>query len=239
MTDTSGVNLAEARTETGELKPALSTSTEKTTPATEKSSTEVKTEAKSADVKDVLGDKKTEAKAEAKPEAKPVVPDKYEFKAPESWAAHDWELDPKIIDRATPLFKELALSNEQAQKLVNFYAEESQKDHEATIAKVQEQSDEWLKELKADPDIGGKLDQVKATVGRLYDSLGDPKLVADFKEQMTITGIGNNPTFVRLFNKLAQKFTEGTAVRGKGPVEVRSPSGAAPSIASAMFPNLK
>ena len=217
-------NSPEARTETGELKAPISTTTE-TTKETEPST-------------DTITETKVEPKKE---EAKAGAPEKYEITAPADWKDKGYELDKDLIEKATPLFKELDLDNASAQKLVDFYAAKSATDHEAATKAandlIKTQSETWMKELKADPEIGGKLDAVKARVGAMYSALPAP-IVDAFKEQMEVTGIGNHPAFVRLINAVAERFTEGKHVAGKGPVEVKSPNGQAPSIASAIYPNL-
>ena len=58
---------------------------------------------------------KVEPKADDKPIA-PTVPEKYDFKAPEGQS-----LDAALVERATPIFKELGLTQDAAQKLVDFY----------------------------------------------------------------------------------------------------------------------
>ena len=57
-------------------------------------------------------------KEPAKPDDAPVVPDKYEFKAPEGY-----EVDQKFLDDATPVLKELGLTQEQANKLFDIQAD--------------------------------------------------------------------------------------------------------------------
>lgn len=168
-----------------------------------------------------------------------TIPEKYEFKAPEGWDAKGWELDPATIERATPMFKELGLSQDQAQKLVGFYAAESAKAHEATMGLVSQQAEKWMNESKADKDIGHKLDtEVKVTMGRALDGLGDPALANSFKEIMNTTGIGNNLAFIKTFYKLAQRFTEGQHVGGGGPSKLGQASPGGPrSAASALYPN--
>lgn len=168
------------------------------------------------------------------------TPEKYEFKAPDGWDGKGWELDPAIIDRATPMFKELGLTQDQAQKLVNFYATESAQDHERTLGLVAKQSETWMNEAKADKDIGHKLDSdVKVTMGRALDAIGDPALVKSFKETMDLTGVGNNIAFIKTFYKLAQRYTEGQHVSGGGPSKLgqSAPNSGPRSAASALYPN--
>ena len=100
-------NATEARTETGEIKD------QQTSQATGSANQETKTEAKN---EQASTETKAETKAETKTDAK-GPPDKYEFKAPDGWTDKGWELDGAVIESATPLFKELGLTNDQAQKL--------------------------------------------------------------------------------------------------------------------------
>jgi len=168
------------------------------------------------------------------------APEKYEdFKAPDGWADKGWELDKEILTEASPLFKELNLSQDQAQKLVDFYAQTSAKASEASANSVIQQNEEWVKAVKADPEIGPRLATVKATVSKAIDSLG-PELGSAFREAMDYTGVGNHPAFIKAFYKLAQRLTEGSHVAGKGPSEhgQTNPARAPKSAASALYPNL-
>ena len=184
----------------------------------------------------ILGGKDEAPKAEGdkKPDALAGAPEKYEpFKVPEGFT-----LDETVAKEAGDLFKGMNLTQDQAQQLVDFYTAKTEAAAKAPYEAWTTIQEQWKSEIKADPEIGGKLDQVKASVGKLYDALGDPKLVAGFKEAMEFTGAGNNPAFVKALYKLSQMVTEGGAVRGRGPVEVKSPGGAPASAAKAIYPNL-
>lgn len=180
-------------------------------------------------------DKKA-ADDKAKDDKKPVLtgaPDKYgEFKAPEGFV-----LDKKQMEDAAPIFKELNLSQDGAQKLVDFHAKVLAEAKESSATLWKETQDTWKKEVAADPVIGGKLDQVKATVAKAIDGLGDPKLALAFRQAMDYTGAGNNPSFIRTFYALALKVTEPSHVAGGGPTKVNEP-GSAKSPAQRMYPNL-
>jgi hypothetical protein len=182
--------------------------------------------------------KATEPKPEPKTEDKPKdveapgAPEKYsDFKLPDGV-----ELSPEVVTEVSALFKEMNLSQTQAQKLVDFHS----KTLEATAAAVSKTSiDAWLaqkatwrSEIKADPEIGGKLGEVKASIGKMYDTLGNPTLVKEFKAAMDLTGAGDNPAFIKLFNKLAERLGEGTPVTGDTP----KPKPGSP--AQALYPNL-
>lgn len=209
----------------------------------------MKTEEK-AETKTSEPEKKQEPEAKADDKDKSLLNEDAKDKkaapsgAPEAYtdftAPEGFEIDKDAIANALPLFKELNLPQSAAQKLVDFYAKTSQEAANAPIKFWQDQQTKWRDEIKADPEIGGKLDQVKATTSRMLDSLGDPKLVADFREAMDFTGAGNNPAFIRAFYKLASKLTEGTPVHGAKPsAEGQKAPGTGPkSVASAMYPNL-
>lgn len=177
----------------------------------------------------MLNDKKEAPKVEGAPEAYA------EFKAPEGF-----EINKEQIADALPVFKKLGLSQEGAQELVDLYAKSTQKSQEDPYKLWSQTQEKWVAEVKADPVIGGKLDQVKATVARAIDGLGDAKLASDFRAAMDFTGAGNNPAFIRTFYKLATQLTEGRPVGGNGPSALgqKNPTEGPRTIANALFPNL-
>lgn len=195
----------------------------------------------------ILGTKEGQTEADGKTlltekakDAPAGAPEKYEdFKAPDGWSEKGWELDGDILKEATPLFKKLNLSQEQAQELVSFYATTSQKASEASTNGVLEQNEQWVAQVKADPEIGSKLPQVKATVSKAIDSLG-PELSKSFREAMDFTGVGNHPGFIKAFYKLSQRLTEGGHVAGSAPSKLgqQRPGSAPESAAKALYPNL-
>lgn len=180
---------------------------------------------------------KPEGEAEGAPKEPPGkagAPEAYaDFTAPEGF-----EIDPTALAEATPIFKELGLDQAKAQKLVDFYAKQSQQAAEAPMKLWQDTQKDWVDSIKADPEIGGKLDTVRATVAKVIDSLG-PELAADFRQAMDFTGAGNNPAFVKVMFKLAAQLTEGGFVRGGNPsAGGQGNQGRPTSAAQALYPNL-
>lgn len=234
MPETPLANSDAARSPTGEIKSVETPA--QTTETTTTSTTETPKPAELGATLLTEGDK---TKTEEKPADK-TVPDKYDFKLPDDITAKGFTLDPAAVERASPIFKDLGLTQAQAQTLVNFYASETQKLTDSTTQRVLDQNAAWVTEVKADPEIGGKLDQVKTTISKALDGLGDAKLATSFREAMDLTGAGNNPAFIRTLYKLAQKVTEGHAVTGNGPAATgqRSPNAPAASVANRMYPNL-
>jgi len=178
----------------------------------------------------------TEVPVETKPDPATGAPAAYEaFKVPEGF-----NLDPAVATEAGELFKSLNLSQKQAQSLIDFHAAKTAEAAEAPFKLWTETQKQWQDEVKADPEIGKKLPEVKTTVARAIDGLGDPKLAAEFRKAMDVTGAGNNPAFIRAFYKLAQKVTEGHIVtNGKpSPLGQTAPDAAPKSASGTFYPNL-
>jgi hypothetical protein len=165
-------------------------------------------------------------------ESKAGAPEKYaDWKVPDGFV-----LDATAAAEAAPLFKELGLTQEQGQKLVDFYSKNMVASKTASDKAFADARAGWVDQLKADPVLGKELapgGKVRTTVNSALESLQNPKLVSDFKEAMDQSGMGDNPAFVRVIYALASKLTEGTYVQGQ-PVKGQ----ARPSPAAAVFPNL-
>jgi hypothetical protein len=224
--ETEPANTDAARTETGEIKDQTTLLTEPTTKAETKA--ETKEESTEAKEKPSLLNDKSEKLAGGAPE-------KYDFKVPEGFI-----LDELVSKEAGDLFRGLDLSQEGAQQLLDFYIAKTKESADAPFKLWADTQEKWVNEVKADPELGSKLPQVKATISKAIDGLGDAKLAADFRQAMDYTGAGNNPAFIRAFFKLAQALTEGSHVAGAGPSKFgQARPGAMPeSAAKAMYPTL-
>lgn len=232
MSDAPQVNEPAARTETGELKDQSQTQTQ-TGDSTQTSDTIQTKQANDTTSTETKPETKTETKADDKTSA---VPEKYEFKAPEGTT-----LDETTITEASAIFKELGLTNEQGQKLVDLQAKLGKTAAEAPYKAYDAMREGWQNEVKADKEIGHILPKVKETIGKALDTLGDPALVTSFKEAMNLTGAGDHPAFVKAFYKFAQSVVEGPHVSGKGPSihgQTQSGTSERPSVAKGMYPNL-
>lgn len=172
----------------------------------------------------------------------PKVPDAYAaFTAPDGYT-----IDPKTIEAAAPIFKELGLSQDQAQKLVDFHTQQMIAAARAPTDTMDTMRNDWQGKVKSDPDLakavnGDKtgLDAVKLDIARAYAAL-PPDLAADMKKAMDLTGAGDHPAIVKGIWKLAQFVTEGKHVSGSNPSPhgQTPPNAAPPSAAKALYPNL-
>ena len=188
---------------------------------------------------------KTDAPASAKPPKSLIneegpsqgAPEKYsDFTVPEGFT-----LDKEVAGDFGALAKEGNLSQGYAQKLVDFYVKLQQQMNNAPAEFYETKQNEWKSQINSDPEIGGsKWNGTRASIGRLFDSLGDANLTDGFREAMDYTGAGNHPAVVKFLARVAQRLTEGGPVRGGGPSldGMRRPGEGAPSAAQAIYPNL-
>lgn len=153
---------------------------------------------------------------EAKPEdaSKAEVPEVYELQAPDGFA-----LDAKMVEAASPVFKELGLSNEQANKLVPVAAQFAQQIsdnlNQQILAQVQADRKAWLDTAKADPEIGGaNWEKTLATAAKALDGLGFAK-GSGFRNLLDESGLGNHPDMIRAWERVGRAISEDTDfVRG-------------------------
>lgn len=133
------------------------------------------------------------------------------------------------------------LSQAQAQSLVDFYVAKTQEAFQRPYKAFEDMRKGWVEEVKNHPEIrGAGIDQVRATVARAINGLGDSALANDFRAAMDSTGAGDNPAFIRVFYRLAQMVTEGKPAIGGGPSAhgQRQPGTAPRDPAKSMYPNL-
>jgi hypothetical protein len=131
--------------------------------------------------------------------------------------------DGAELERATELFRDSSLNQDQAQKFIDLaLAREQQTAAKATQAFVDLQN-KWVSAIKADPDIGGdRLQASLASASRAIDRLGVPGL----REALNLTGAGNHPAVVKAFVRLGQMVSEDRFLPGKdaAPAAPRSPA---------------
>lgn len=128
-------------------------------------------------------------------ESKNEVPEAYaDFVMPEGVT-----LDKAQVEAFAPIAKELGLTQEQAQKLVDLQAAKVQADMAAADATIAQ----WAEEAKADPEIGGaKWDGTLKAAQAAYVSVATPKL----REMLDTTGFGNHPEVIRMFAAIGSKL---------------------------------
>lgn len=151
------------------------------------------------------GDKPAE-KPDDKEQKQEGAPEKYEFQA-----AEGVELDTEALKDFEPVARDLNLTNEQAQKLVDAYPKILAGVQQRQAEAWQAQTEQWAVDVKADKEIGGdKLTANLSAAQRALDQFGTPEL----KEYLNTTGLGNHPDLVKTFVKIGKAMSEDGMVDG-------------------------
>jgi hypothetical protein len=170
------------------------------------------------------------------------VPESYTFTAPEGRT-----VDKALVDRATPVFKELGLDQAQGQKLVDIYndltKDLAQSRADDAVKAVMEMRANWREQVTKDPSMGGKLEAIQADIGRMKDAIfGSNKADREaFENAMNLTGAGDHPAIVKAWWKASEAYREGQHVSGNAPSrhgQTPPNTESRPSAAQAMYPNL-
>src|SRR5258708_2662348 len=114
--------------------------------------------------------KEGDSKPEDKPKDAAGAPEKYaDFKVPDGF-----KFDEKALTEATAAFKELGLSQEKAQKLVDTYAKNTQQAIEAPYKQWADLQKEWLGDIH--DRFGSKAETVRTDISKAIDSAPPPSL---------------------------------------------------------------
>ncbi|EMM8868919.1 hypothetical protein SK92_00265 [Klebsiella oxytoca] len=184
--------------------PAGDTSTPASEPAQQEGEKPADEGAEQNDKADKQDGEKPEEKDEQKPEG---APEKYEFQAGEGV-----ELDAEALKDFEPVARELNLTNEQAQKLVDAYPKILAGVQQRQTEAWQAQTEQWAADVKADKEVGGdKLTANLSAAQRALDQFGTPEL----REYLDGTGLGNHPELVKAFIKVGKAMSEDGVITGK------------------------
>ncbi|HGV3502119.1 TPA: peptidase [Providencia stuartii] len=182
---------------------AAATTTETTAVKTETSTTGEQSTATSTET-DKAND--TSSIKQEGDDKKPVsaAPEKYEFTA-----GKDQELDKEAVAAFEPIARELGLSNEQAQKIVDVYGSTimpqiMKQQNEAW----QQQTAEWAETIKADKELGSV--ESIGNAQKAMDQFGTPEL----KQYLNDSGLGNHPELFRIFSRIGKAMSEDGFVSG-------------------------
>lgn len=138
------------------------------------------------------------------------APEQYEpFKMPEGMV-----LDEAAMEKAAPVFKDLGLSQDQSQKLVDIYAglvqEEAAKQH----SNLNAMRDEWAEEIKSDPNYK----QTLAAGKKAVEAFGDDTL----KGLLYDNWLGDHPSMVAFLGKIGAAMGNDKLIEGEGSTDTRT-----------------
>jgi hypothetical protein len=182
----------------------------------------------------------TKVDGEKKDEPKVGAPEKYEpFTAPEGK-----ELSPELVTQAEATFKELNLTQEQGQKLVDLWNAQTAGLSDKLDQMVADQRKDWRDTIAKDKTLGNGTDNLsdasKKAVNDAISASGDAKVQTALKAALDLTGAGDHPDIVRAFVALGKLVGEATLVKGGGPAKTgqTQPGSGGRSAAQALYPNL-
>lgn len=155
---------------------------------------------------------------EGKPQG---APEAYEFSAPEGQ-----EFDPAVIEQFSEVAKDLNLTQDAAQKVLDKMAPAIAQRQVNALAEAHKG---WIDSTKADGEIGGdKLAENIAVANTAFEKFGTPELRALLDE----TGLGDHPEMIRWAHRVGKAMSEDGFVSGRG-------NNTAPTDpAKRMFPNM-
>jgi len=129
--------------------------------------------------------------------------------APEAYKAFDlpegFELSEEFSGRFSEAAKDMNLTQDQAQFLINMQTDLQTSNVEALAENWTSLKNEWQSETKKDKEIGGK--EFSANLGvakQALEKFGTPEL----SEAVELTGMGNHPEFIRLLYRVGKTLKE-------------------------------
>jgi hypothetical protein len=134
-------------------------------------------------------------------------PEEYgEFTLPEGV-----EVDQETLDTFKTKAKELGLSQEKAQELVDLQAQTAQSSQKQLKDAIAQQHQQWLDQAKQDEEIGGEqFDQNVETARKAIETFGTPEL----KQFLDESGLGNNPEMIRFARRIGAAISEDSLTPG-------------------------
>ena len=143
-----------------------------------------------------------DAKADGEKEkAKEGAPEKYgDFTFPEGMP-----INQERLDKATAVFREIGLSQEQAQKLIDLETAATGEFQEAQKAALAQQLAQYRQDARTDPEIGGADHKAKmAIANKALSKFGSPELIKALSE----SGWSSHPEMARLLYRIGKSTTD-------------------------------
>jgi hypothetical protein len=135
------------------------------------------------------------------PDAPTSAPEKYEFKPVEGR-----NLDSETMSTFAEVAKELGLTQDSAQKILDRMAPQMAQRQQAQIEAIRT---EWVEASKTDAEFGGdKIAENLAVAKKALDQFGTPELRALLNE----SGLGNHPEIIRMMYRAGKSISEDTYV---------------------------
>ena len=133
------------------------------------------------------------------------APESYEFQAIEG---ADLEIDSAPVQAFSEAAKELGLTQDQAQSVLNKVAPALRQQNEEYVNNIRS---EWVEAVKTDPEIGGdKLQENLGKAVRVLDAYGSPEL----NEILGTSGLGDNLSIIKFLTRVYHDIGEDRFLTG-------------------------
>lgn len=154
------------------------------------------------------------------------APEEYEeFTAPEGQ-----QFDPEVINNFKEVAKDLNLSQEAAQKMLDKMGPVMAQRQTQQVEALRTQ---WAEQSTADKEFGGeKLAENLGVARKALDSFGSPEL----KSLLNESGLGNHPEFIRLLYRAGKAIGEDSFVGGNKSAGKAQPTSQA-DYANSLYPS--
>lgn len=121
------------------------------------------------------------------------------------------ELDQELLDAVGGDFKELGLTNKQAQALADKFIKVQQDRTEKQMKGWGETVEKWASDAKSDKEMGGvNWDATSKNARRAVEKLGTPEL----GDYLNASGGGNHPELIRFMAKVGAMIKEDNPASG-------------------------
>ena len=183
--------------------------------STEQSNQQVNQETENSALKDFADSLNVNEQEQAK------EPEQQQETAPEHYVlknANGEDVEPQELEMMSRMFKDVNLSQEQAQKLYSAYEKEQGSFIEQSQKAFNQMRDDWFNQTISDPQLGGQnIGQTKLCIKRVMQQCGNKEL----SEFLNKTGLGFNPAMVRFMTKVGELIgNDNRFVTGQAPVVV-------------------
>lgn len=183
--------------------------------STEQSNQQVNQETENSALKDFADSLNVNEQEQAKEteQQQQTAPEHYVLKN-----ANGEDVEPQELEMMSRMFKDVNLSQEQAQKLYSAYEKEQDSFIEQSQKAFNQMRDDWFNQTISDPQLGGQnIGQTKLCIKRVMQQCGNKEL----SEFLNKTGLGFNPAMVRFMTKVGELLgNDNHFVQGQAPVVI-------------------
>ena len=128
------------------------------------------------------------------------------------------ELDQAMADAIMPVMKDVGLTNAQADKLAQAYAERRKSEFESMTGRHDKIVTDWQNDIRTDREYGGdKLDASLKIANRALATYAKPEEI----KRLTEIGMGNHPDLFRLLVRVGNANSDDKPVTSETPAASR------------------